>query len=242
MSHVDHITRAGMTRGVIDVAPLLLGVVPVGAIYGIAALEKGLSPIEVILTSAMIFGGASQFLAIELWQYPLPVVSLVVTVLAVNARHLVMGAALTPWLSKASDRKVFPSLYFMTDEIFGLMMKSQRAGRQPEIGEMLGAGIIFYLTWVGSTAIGVIFGAIITDPQAYGLDVLGVCFFVALLMAFWSGKADILPWAVAAGVSLAVGAVMTGSLNVIFGAVAGVAVGVWQDNRKSRGKADHGRE
>ena len=48
----------------------------------------------------LVFAGASQFLALELWGDPLPLAALVLGVLVINLRHLLMGPALLPWLAQ----------------------------------------------------------------------------------------------------------------------------------------------
>ena len=48
--------------------------------------------------SVAIYAGASQFAALDLWYAPLPLATLALTVLAVNARHILLGASLAPWL------------------------------------------------------------------------------------------------------------------------------------------------
>ena len=232
-NQIDRITWHGVFCGIYAAIPISLGVAPIGVVYGLTAIDRGLTPLEAIMTSAMIFGGASQFLAIELWDHPLPVLSLLLTVLAANLRHLVMGAALAPWLRHVRAGRAYPCLYFMSDHMWGLMMHLQRTGPTPQFGVMLGSGIFFYLTWVGATAIGALFGAVVTQPDVYGLDVLGVSFFIALLVTFWSGPEDILPWVSAATASVIAVQFVDNGINILIGAGVGVAVGVWRDHRKS---------
>ncbi|MGD9744094.1 MAG: AzlC family ABC transporter permease, partial [Dongiaceae bacterium] len=56
--------------------PLLVGVIPFGLILGALAAEKGFGPLEMALMSATVFAGASQFVAVELWNEPLPVLTI----------------------------------------------------------------------------------------------------------------------------------------------------------------------
>ena len=46
--------------GVIQELPLQIGVFPFGLIYGILAIESGLSVLQTFLMSSIIFAGASQ--------------------------------------------------------------------------------------------------------------------------------------------------------------------------------------
>ena len=92
-------TFAGVLRGMRRMAVIALFITPFGIAYGVAATEQGMSATEAILMSAVVFAGAAQFATLDLWQAPVAFVSLALLVLAVNARMVIMGAALAAWLN-----------------------------------------------------------------------------------------------------------------------------------------------
>ena len=102
-----------------------MGLVPFALVLGALAAAKGLSPLEVMLMSGLVFAGGSQFVAVELWRDPAPLGVLALMALLVNSRHLLMGAALAPrtphWYGRA-----WPALFFMADEVWALALR--RAG------------------------------------------------------------------------------------------------------------------
>ena len=55
-------------KGIIDVSPLMIPVVPFGLIFGVLAIEIGLSPLETMGMSIIVFGGASQIILLQLLQ------------------------------------------------------------------------------------------------------------------------------------------------------------------------------
>ena len=77
----------GFRDGVVDMAPLLIGLVPIALVFGALAATKGMSPLEVVLMSSLVFAGGSQFVALELWAEPLPVLLLWVSALLVNGGY-----------------------------------------------------------------------------------------------------------------------------------------------------------
>ena len=99
-------TKAGLTgfnrrmawAGFRRMLPIALFVMVFGAAFGVAATQAGLAEGVIVTMSALVFAGASQFAALELWGPQVPVLPLMVTVFAINARHLLMGASLHPWL------------------------------------------------------------------------------------------------------------------------------------------------
>ena len=54
-------------KGITDVSPLMIPVVPFGIIFGVLAIDLGLTPFTTIAMSVIIFGGASQIIFLQLF-------------------------------------------------------------------------------------------------------------------------------------------------------------------------------
>jgi predicted branched-subunit amino acid permease len=78
--------------------PISLFVVAFGAAFGLAAVQKGLEPLQTLLMSTTVFAGASQFAAVDMWGSEVSLIPLMAVVFAINSRHLLMGASLYPML------------------------------------------------------------------------------------------------------------------------------------------------
>ena len=191
------ITPAGILRGMRDMAPVALFVVPYGLAFGLAAANRGLDAWLATFISAAAFAGGSQFAALDLWAEPLPVFLILITVLLVNARHLLYGAALYPWLASLPAYKRYPIMAMMTDTSWAYTAAAIRDGER-DADILLGSGLGLWLVWVVSTWAGVKFGAGLGDPRTYGLDVVMVGFFAATLVSMWRGSVDLAPWIAAA--------------------------------------------
>jgi 4-azaleucine resistance transporter AzlC len=216
-------TRDGARRGAVAMLPLLPGVVAFGLLYGFLAIQAGLSVLQVGLFSAFVFAGASQFLALELWQEPLPVITLLVGVVVLNLRHVLMGAAIMPWLRPLGGWRAHASLYFMTDESWGMAMaEQQRGGRDAAF--MAGAGVTLWVFWVTSSLAGTMAGDVRAVVERFGLAFLTTAFFTVLLAGFWRGRADLLPWGVSAGIAVLAKALLPGTWYIVLGAMAGSLV------------------
>jgi predicted branched-subunit amino acid permease len=162
-----------------------------------------------------------------MWANPIPVVAIVATTLLVNLRHILMGLTLRPWYAKLPAPLAFGTYFFMTDESWALTtIETQR--KPFDTAFLLGAGLVDFVTWVGSTVIGRISGAAIPDPTAWGLDFAFVAVFLALLVSLAKGKRplDILPWGVAALIAITSHRLLPGNWYVLLGAIAGALVGV----------------
>ena len=209
------------TAGLIDMVPLLVGLVPFALVLGALAAAKGLSPLEVMLMSGIVFAGGSQFVAVELWRDPVPVGVLGLMALLVNSRHLLMGAALAPrsphWGSRA-----WPALFFMADEVWAMALRRAGSGPVP-LGYWFGLAIGLWCNWVAITGIGAWLGSVIKDPARFGFDFAFVAVFVALLHGMWQGSATFLPWLASGLIAVLVYIAIPGPWYVAAGALAGLA-------------------
>ena len=211
--------------------PLLPGVMVFAAAFGAAAAGKGLSFAEAIAMSGLVYAGASQMVSLELWReaWWLPSVFEVAAVTAVvNARMILMGAAIQPWLAPAPARRNAVQCFFLTDASWLLGTRYQAGGGRDH-GMLLGAGVFLWVIWVATTSAGYLAGALVRDPARYGLDVLMPIFFAAMLVSLWQGARLAIPWVVAGVAALAAQALTPGYLFIIIGALAGMLAGAFAD-------------
>ncbi|MCE8022462.1 branched-chain amino acid ABC transporter permease [Halomonas sp. MCCC 1A11036] len=215
----------GVLTGIRRMAPLSLFVVIFGLAFGVAALARGLSGFEALLMSALVFAGASQFAALELWGPEIPLLPLIATTFAINARHLLMGAAIQPWLAHLPPGQRYGSLVLMSDSNWAMAVADRQRG-ETNVGMLVGGGIALWLTWLLGTLLGVIFGSGITEPERFGLDVIMGCFLLAMLVGGRRDLSMLVPWGAAALAALAAMAWLPPHSHVIVGALAGGLVGL----------------
>jgi len=109
---------AGLVEGAQLAAPAIPVMVIFGAGFGTIAVQKGLTLFEATLMSALMFAGASQFVAAEIWSNPKTVAwiaTLVIITATVNMRFFLMTASLRPWLGGLPARHTYPALSLLTE-------------------------------------------------------------------------------------------------------------------------------
>lgn len=221
-------TRAGFLRGARIALPLSIGLSPFGVVVGVVAQGKGLSLFEATLMSATVFAGASQLVALDIWGNPAPVLGAALAAFVVNLRMALMGPVLAPWLDQLRGLRLWGPLAIMVDHGFALSVTEMRAGRN-DAAFFAGAGVVLWILWIVQTVIGHALGTVAQFAPDHPLYFSATAAFVTLLVPMWRGRADLLPWAVAAVVALATSRALPGSnWYVMTGAVAGAAVGVAQ--------------
>jgi 4-azaleucine resistance transporter AzlC len=217
-------TRAGLLAGIYRCIPVAIGVAAYGVVFGVLTRQAGLSVLEAVLMSALVFAGAAQTVAVGLWTVPLPVLPIVLTTAIVNSRNLLLGSALRPWLGRIAPRKIYPSLFLLADENWALSMDYYMKGGRD--GAFLpGSGLALYVAWVGSTLVGRLAGAAIPNPATFGLDFAFTAVFLALLVGMWRGRASVLPWLVAALIAIAAAHWLPGKWYILLGGLAGCVTG-----------------
>jgi 4-azaleucine resistance transporter AzlC len=149
--------------------PIILGYVPVGFAYGVLAQKSGLSGLNTILMSVLVFAGSAQLIAVGLFASGAAPLAVVATTFVVNLRHLLMSAALAPFLRAWSKTRLALFAYQMTDETFALHANRFAKGETGP-GETFGINVIAQSAWVGGTVLGLAASTLITDIRPIGLD------------------------------------------------------------------------
>ncbi len=221
--------RAEFWGGVRAQLPILLGTMPFGMIYGIAATNAGL-PVEVALgMSLIVFAGSSQFVAAELFAGGTPGAIIVLTTFVVNLRHMLYSASLAPYLRHLGRAWKYLLAFLLTDEAYAVSITHYEANATaPARGTArhwytLGAGITLWVTWQISTAAGVLLGAQV--PPSWGLDFTLALTFIALLVPTLKDRPTVLA-ALVAGIAALAGRGLPYNLGLIVAVLAGIAAGV----------------
>ena len=216
---------AGAGAGAKRALPVALSVCAYGLVFGVLAQQAGLSILEVLLMSGLVYAGSAQLIVLSLWSMPLPILPILLTTLIVNLRNLLLGAALSPWFSRIASLKAYTTIFFLADENWALTMGEFAAGTC-NAAFLLGSGLVLYIAWVGSSVVGRELGNGFHDPARFGLDFAFTAVFLSLLVGLWKGKADLLPWIVAAVVAAVAAHVLPGKWYILLGGLAGSLTGV----------------
>lgn len=219
--------------GAVDMLPIAASAVPFGLLFGGLAAQAGLSPIETGLMSGLVFAGSAQFLAIQIWADPVPIAVLTLTALMVNLRHVLMGAAIAPYMGRWPRRRTWLALHFLADEIWALALRRAIGG---ELGPAYYAGLAatLFATWVLTTVAGSLVGALLEDPVRYGFDFAFAAIFLVLLRSLWQGSRSLYPWAASAVSAILAHLLLPSPWYILAGGLAGTFVGALQGDRDDR--------
>jgi 4-azaleucine resistance transporter AzlC len=212
-----------MRRGFIANLPLALSVAAYGSILGVLAAQKQISWVELLAMNVSIFAGAAQFVMVDMWAPPLPIVEITLAVLAINIRYLLIGASLQPIFDGKSRLHKFLMMHLVADENWAITMAEYRKGTVSTYF-LFGGGLCIFFAWCLGTLTGHRVGAVVQNPEAYGLDFVFVAVFTALLTTLWRGKTDFAPWVIAAALALLAHWVLPGRWYIVIGGIGGAVV------------------
>ncbi len=224
------LTGNGIRQGARRLLPVSIFVVPFGIAFGVAAIEQGLSAEQIIVMSTLVFAGASQFAVLDQWVMPLPYLSLAFIALAVNARTIILGAALSPWINALPWKQRLLPLFLLSDPNFVDSHTVFKNGSS-DVGVLVGGGLVLWTTWVLGTGVGVFAGTSIGSLDRFGVDVVMVAFFAAVIVGKVKSSSNLISVLVAAGVAIASFGVLPTGWNIIAAALCGGIVGIFKHGK-----------
>jgi predicted branched-subunit amino acid permease len=231
MSALAPFTFDGFRRGVRDGVPLGFSIFAYGLGFGLVAAQAGFGVAKAVATSAAIYSGSAQLAAVNLLQSGAATLwALFATILVINARYILFGAALQPWLGQAGGPKAFGSLLLLGDANWMVTMRAIRAG-EADRAYLAGTGAPMLVGWLTGTAIGAGSVSFLPAPEALGFDLMLPAFAAAMTTAMVKARADLVPVAVGALAALGIAHVAGPALAIIGAGLSGGAVAalMWRE-------------
>jgi predicted branched-subunit amino acid permease len=212
--------REGVKGGII----IAISAAPFAVLFGAVAIDNGLSVAEAGLMSAAVYAGASQLVGIELFGHHVAPWLVILSVLAVNFRHILYSAALTRFISHFTPVQKFFTFFLLTDPQFAESVRRGESGAGVSFAWYMGFGIAIYLPWIAFSIIGAFFGQMMGDPKVLAIDVLLPIYFLGLVIGF-RAKPGFYAVVVASTLGSVLGYHFVGSpWHVSIGAALGVVV------------------
>lgn len=230
--------RQELLAGLRGVAPLLVGVIPFGLIYGVLAVSAGLPASMAQGMSAIVFAGSAQFITTQLLREQAPLLVILLTATIVNLRHMLYSASMAPYLQPLHRGWKALLAYLLTDEAYVVAISRYMAPATTHPYAhwyFLGAGGGLWLCWQLSTAAGVFLGAQI--PAAWSLDFTLPLTFIALIIPALKDRASVVSALVAGAVALAA-LTMPLKLGLMTAMIAAIGAGYWVEQRQKNGRQE----
>lgn len=212
--------RDGVRKGI----PVIVSAFPFAMLFGAVAIDNGFTTFEAVAMSALVFAGASQMVGLELFGHHIAPWLVVFSIFAVNFRHVLYSAAVGRRIGHWPAAEQAIAFFFLTDPQYAETEQLAEQGKRPTFLWYMAMALPLYLFWVLGTLLGAVFGKLISDPHALGLDFMLPIYFLGLVMGFRK-RPLWLPLVVVSGVASMLAYHYVGSpWHVSLGALAGIVL------------------
>ena len=144
-------------NGIILTLPILLVYVAMGLSFGFLAIDNGISPLNAVLMSILIYAGTAQLVGIQLIAIEASTFSILLTTFIINSRFFVMSSSIGRFLTQFTLYQKILYATQLTDATFAIHTNRFLKLNPPKL-ELFTTNIIGHIVWVFSTIIGVYLG------------------------------------------------------------------------------------
>src|SRR5262249_34479594 len=151
---VEIMSRAEFLEGLRGGVAVGLASAPFGALFGALARDQGMSLGELTLMSGTVYAGASQMVGLDLFGHNVQAWLIVLSILAVNFRHVLYSAAIARYIKQFSPIQKFFTFFLLVDPQFAAAVQRGEEGRRVTFIWYLGFALMVYVPWVLASVIG----------------------------------------------------------------------------------------
>jgi predicted branched-subunit amino acid permease len=210
-------------KGVRDMLPVAVGIGAWGLMTGVAMVKSGMSVVEAVAMTLLVYAGSSQLAAIPLLVAGAPAWVVMATGFCVNLRFVVFSLHLRPYLMHLPRWRRMTHGYLTADMSYAIFTghypepPTTDAQRAAQEAYLTGGYYVTWLSWMGMSLLGVALGNFI--PQSWGLGFAGVLSLVGILCSMATSRLRVLAGLIAGATAVAAYA-MPLKLNIV------VAIGI----------------
>jgi predicted branched-subunit amino acid permease len=221
-------------EGAVDMAPLATGIAAWGLMTGVAMVKSGMSIVEALAMTFLVYAGSSQLAAIPLIVASAPAWVILATGFCVNLRFVVFSLHLRPYLMHLPRWRRMVHGYLTADLSYALFTRRfpkpgiTEAERHEQEAYLAGNYFVTWSSWMFPGVAGIALANFI--PASWGLGFAGVLCLVGILCSLANTRLRLLSAGVAAAAAVAAYALPL-KLNIVAAIAAAVLASFWLDKR-----------
>ena len=165
-------------QGLRDQFAVAPGIAAWGLMTGVAMVKSGLSTVEALLMSVLVFAGSAQLAAVPLMSSGAPMWVILATAFCVNLRFVVFSAHMRPYVMHLPLSKRLVCGYLTGDLSYVLFVKrfpkhgGDAAQLRAQQAYLAGNSGLNWFAWVGASVLGVLLSSLV--PTSWGLGFAGI--------------------------------------------------------------------
>lgn len=232
---INHLNIKDIFEGMKMALPIMAGYVPLGFACGIVCAQAGMNVFQIFLMSILVYAGAGQYIAGAMIIAGATPLSIIITTLIVNSRHVLYTSVLYPYVAGWSFLKQSLFAFQITDEVFAVHSTSM-AKNQSNTVISFSINIFSHLSWITSNVLGGISSSLIPDTTKFGLDFTLYALFIALILPKLINIPQALAFITGGVTALCFLLIDMKYEGIIIGALIGAFAGYFMNMRLHHGK------
>lgn len=220
-------------EGFVEMLPACVGLIPFGLVCGVGAQAAGADWLAALGMATIIFSGAAQVLAVQLYAAGAPTAVIILTCFVLGLRFLMYSAAMAPYVKPLPASWQRTLAFLLTDQAFAASVRRFNAKDDPRGGGLhfLGCGAALWLMWIATNMTGFFAGNAI--PASWSLDFAVPLCFIALVAPLYRSVPAVMAGLVAA-IAVVVLAALPMKLALIAAGLIGIVAGTLVDLARER--------
>ncbi len=221
-------------EGARHMAPVAMGIGAWGLMTGVAMLKSGLSVVEAVAMTLLVYAGSSQLAAVPLLVAGAPAWVILATGFCVNLRFVVFSLHLRRYLLYMPRWRRLTHGYLTADLSYVMFTRrhpepaTSSAGRAEQESYLAGGYCITWCSWVAMSLVGIGLANII--PTSWGLGFAGVLSLVAIVCSMATTRLRILAALIASATAVAAYALPL-KLNIVVAIGVAVLICFWLEKQ-----------
>ena len=223
----EHRQRAEFWEGVRDQGTVAMGIGAWGLMTGVAMVKSGLSVLEALLMTLIVYAGSAQLAAVPMIAAGAPLWGILTAAFCVNLRFVVFSAHLRPYLMHLPRWQRLVSGYVTGDLSYVFFARRFPKPRQSpdelarQQAYLMGNCAVNYIAWMVASLVGIVLANAI--PTEWGLGFAGILALLGVLSSLASSPLRIVSAGVA-GAAAVVAWALPLKLNILVAIASAVAI------------------
>ena len=180
--------------------PVMAGYIVLGMGFGFLLRANGYGVWYALAMSVFIFAGSMQYVGVSLLVGGASFISVALTTLMINARHLFYGISMIKRYEGAGLKKLY-LMHALTDETYSLVCTDNvPEGANPHQYYLL-ISLFDHIYWITGSVLGSLLGAALTFDTT-GIDFVMTALFVTIFIEQWVSTKEHRPALIGVGASV----------------------------------------
>lgn len=216
--------------------PIAIGYLALGIACGILAQQAGLTPLEALGMSVLVFAGSGQFIGIAMMAQGAALVSIGLTIFIVNLRHLLFSSTLMNFFNGRSKNFLIGYAHGIIDETFAVNLNAFETETDPRwtCEEALGLNITSCAVWSLSNALGC-YAAAYLNPPTELVSYLLIAMFLGIWVNYLTDRKMIITGLVSGLLAILLSQIVPYKLHIVLATLAASGAACYITERHAGG-------